>query len=96
MARQPIRRCAFCRRTAPKSAFLRFVRLPDSNSVLYDPDHRLQGRGAYLCCNPECLKGAIRRRSLERGLKVAVPPALLEDLLSRISVAQDESPPQHG
>ncbi|MFQ3610642.1 MAG: YlxR family protein [Fimbriimonadales bacterium] len=96
MAHQPIRRCAFCRRTAPKSALLRFVRLPGSNSVLYDPDHRLQGRGAYLCRDVECLKGALKRRSLERGLKIAVPPALLQDLLSRMSASQDESSTQHG
>ncbi len=96
MGRQPTRRCAFCRRTAPKSEFLRFVRLPNSNTVCYDPDHRLPGRGAYLCPQSECLKGAIKRRSLERGLKVSIPPSLLQDLLGRMNSDQPESHTQDG
>ncbi len=60
------------------------MRPPNSNTVLFDPDHRLQGRGAYLCPKRECLQGALKRRSLERGLKTSVPAQLIQELLARV------------
>ena len=71
--RSPIRRCVACRRTAPKSQLLRFVRHPKTHQVLFDPQQKLAGRGAYLCPKTECLQHARRKGSLLRALK-ATPP----------------------
>ncbi|MCS7273182.1 MAG: YlxR family protein [Fimbriimonadales bacterium] len=74
----PIRRCAACRRTAPKHTLLRFVRDPQTRQVAFDPSQRLPGRGAYLCPNAECFRLARKRKSLERALNAPIPEAVLQ------------------
>jgi len=45
------------------------VRSP-AGTVFYDPTGKAAGRGAYLCGQPSCLDLAVRRRSIQRALKV--------------------------
>ncbi|MCX7688908.1 MAG: YlxR family protein [Fimbriimonadales bacterium] len=78
---EPVRRCAACMRTAPKSHLLRFVRLPQTQQVVFDPHQNLPGRGAYLCPQKACLLRALKRNALSRALRTPVPSALLEALL---------------
>ncbi|MFN7016216.1 MAG: RNase P modulator RnpM [Fimbriimonadales bacterium] len=74
----PIRRCAACRRTAPKAELIRFARTPCTLQVQFDPAQKLPGRGAYLCPNPDCFRLALKRKSLERVLKVKVNERVLQ------------------
>jgi uncharacterized protein len=58
-----------CRASTDKRALHRIVRAPDG-TVAYDPTGKAAGRGAYLCGRPDCLETAVRRRSIQRALKV--------------------------
>ena len=61
-----------CRERKAKRELIRVVRSPEGN-VSLDFGGKMNGRGAYLCPNPECLKRAIRSKALERSLEVAIP-----------------------
>lgn len=65
----PRRTCVVCRTTAAKRTLHRIVRSP-AGTVSYDPTGKAAGRGAYLCGQPDCLDMAVRRRSIQRALKV--------------------------
>src|SRR5215216_4980453 len=67
--RTPRRTCVVCRATAAKRTLHRIVRSP-AGTVSYDPTGKAAGRGAYLCGQPSCLDLAVRRRSIQRALKV--------------------------
>ena len=67
--RTPRRTCVVCRSTAAKRTLHRIVRSP-AGTVSYDPTGKAAGRGAYLCGQPSCLDLAVRRRSIQRALKV--------------------------
>jgi uncharacterized protein len=67
--RTPQRTCVACRSTAAKRTLHRIVRSPNGK-VAYDPTGKAAGRGAYLCGQPACLDMAVRRRSIQRALKV--------------------------
>ena len=58
-----------CRLEAGKRALVRFVREP-GGAVVEDPTGRAPGRGAYLHDDPACRALALRRRSLERSLRL--------------------------
>jgi uncharacterized protein len=58
-----------CRATTAKRTLHRIVRSP-AGTVSYDPTGKAAGRGAYLCGQPDCLDMAVRRRSIQRALKV--------------------------
>jgi predicted RNA-binding protein YlxR (DUF448 family) len=83
---EPQRTCVVCRTSAAKRTLHRIVRSP-AGTVAYDPTGKAAGRGAYLCGQPSCLDMAVRRRSLQRALKVTdavAAGAAVEALRNRI------------
>ena len=58
----PMRQCMGCRERRAKRELIRVVRGTDGQVGL-DFSGKLNGRGSYICPNPECLKKA-RKRSL--------------------------------
>ena len=68
----PQRQCMGCRERRAKRELIRVVRTPEGD-VSLDFGGKMNGRGAYLCLNPECLKKAIRSKALDRSLEVEIP-----------------------
>ena len=75
----PQRQCMGCRERKAKRDMIRVVRGTDGN-VSLDFGGKMNGRGAYICPDMECLKKAIRAKSLERSLEVSVP----EEIYARL------------
>ena len=68
----PQRQCMGCRERKAKREMIRVVRGTDGNVTL-DFSGKLNGRGAYVCPDPECLKKAMRSKALERSLETPIP-----------------------
>ena len=68
----PQRQCMGCRERKEKRQLIRVVRTPQGNVTL-DFSGKLNGRGAYICPNPDCLKKALRSKALDRSLEVTIP-----------------------
>ena len=68
----PQRQCMGCRERKEKRQMIRVVRTPEGN-VNLDFSGKMNGRGAYICPNPECLKKALRSKALDRSLEVTIP-----------------------
>ena len=68
----PQRQCMGCRERKAKRELIRVVRSPEGE-VSLDFSGKKNGRGAYICPNPECLKKAIRSKALDRSLEVTIP-----------------------
>ena len=75
----PQRQCMGCRERKAKRELIRVVRTPEG-AVTLDFGGKMNGRGAYLCPNPECLKKAIRSKTLDRSLEVEIPEQVIERL----------------
>jgi predicted RNA-binding protein YlxR (DUF448 family) len=65
----PLRMCISCRRTDAKRDFFRLVR-DAMGHVTVDATGKRAGRGAYLCRATACWDHALKRRGLERALRV--------------------------
>ena len=81
----PQRQCMGCRERKAKREMIRVVRGTDGN-VSLDFGGKMNGRGAYICPNPECLNKARRSKSLERSLEVEIPAEVYERLTREIEV----------
>ena len=68
----PQRQCMGCRERKAKKDMIRVVRGTDGN-VSLDFGGKLNGRGAYICPDPNCLQKARKSKSLERSLEVPIP-----------------------
>ena len=75
----PQRQCMGCRERKAKRELIRVVRSPEGN-VSLDFGGKMNGRGAYICPDPECLKKALRSKALDRSLEVAIPQEVIERL----------------
>ena len=81
----PQRQCMGCRERKAKREMIRVVRGTDGN-VCLDFGGKLNGRGAYICPNPECLNKARRSKALERSLEVEIPAEVYDRLTREIEV----------
>ena len=75
----PQRQCMGCRERKAKRELIRVVRTPEGE-VKLDFGGKMNGRGAYICPQSECLKKAIRSKALDRSLEVTIP----EDVYARL------------
>lgn len=75
------RRCASCRRVAPKGDFWRLVRVYGDRTVCLDQG---MGRSAYLCPQADCLRQAQKKGRLGRALKANVPEEIYQILWQRL------------
>ena len=75
----PQRQCMGCRERKAKKEMIRVVRGTDG-TVSLDFSGKLNGRGAYICPQPECLKKARKAKSLDRSLEVPIPEEVYDRL----------------
>ena len=77
-----------CRERKTKKEMIRVVRCTDG-AVQLDFSGKLNGRGAYICPNSECLKRAIKSKALDRSLEVTIP----QEVYDRLTAEMEDS---HG
>ena len=75
----PMRQCLGCREMKPKKELIRVVRSPEG-AVTLDFKGKANGRGAYVCPNPACLKKAVKAKALERAFSCQIPQEVYEAL----------------
>ena len=76
----PQRQCMGCRERKAKRELIRVVRGTDG-VVSLDFSGKLNGRGAYICPQTECLQKARKAKSLERSLEVPIPEEIYQRLV---------------
>jgi predicted RNA-binding protein YlxR (DUF448 family) len=81
----PQRQCMGCRERKAKKDMIRVVRTTEG-TVSLDFSGKLNGRGAYVCPNMECLKKAQKSRSLERCLEIEIPQQVYDRLTREMEV----------
>ncbi len=75
----PLRQCVGCNEMKSKKEMLRILKTAEEEVIL-DATGKLNGRGAYLCKNEECLKKAIKQKGIERSLKMNIDKTVYEKL----------------
>ena len=79
----PMRQGVGCGEMKAKKELIRVIKTEEE--VLLDTTGRKNGRGAYICANPECLKKARKSKGLERSLKASIPDEVYENLEKEMS-----------
>ncbi|MBQ7408322.1 MAG: YlxR family protein [Clostridia bacterium] len=68
---QPERTCVACRKKGKKTDFIRVVKTPTGEFII-DKTGKAEGRGAYICCNKDCIAKLKKTRQLNRAFKCEV------------------------
>ena len=83
----PMRQCLGCREMKPKRELIRVVRSPEG-VISLDFRGKASGRGAYVCPNADCLKKAIKARSLERAFSAQIPEEVYDKLREQMEAGE--------
>ena len=75
----PLRKCTGCGEMKPKKELVRVIKNVEEQ-ILMDLTGKMNGRGAYVCRQEECLKKAIKTKAIERSLGVSVSDEIYEQL----------------
>ena len=75
----PVRRCVGCQEMKNKKEMIRIIRTNEQEFLL-DTTGKKNGRGAYLCPDPECFEKAVKNKGLERSFRQAIPKEVYEML----------------
>ena len=84
----PQRQCMGCRERKAKKELIRVVRGTDG-TVSLDFGGKLNGRGAYLCPDAECLKKAQKSKALERSLETEIPQEVYDRLVKEMGAQEN-------
>ena len=68
-----------------KKEMLRVVRSPEG-AIALDATGKANGRGAYMCSQPECFAKLKKRRGLERAFKCKVEIEVYEALERELTI----------
>lgn len=75
----PMRMCVGCREMKPKAQLVRVVKTSEGEITL-DKTGKLNGRGAYICKDKECLKKAQKSNALSRAFETSVSQDVYKSL----------------
>lgn len=67
----PMRMCTGCREMKPKKELIRVVKTTE-DGIKLDLTGKLNGRGAYICKNKDCLAKAQKSNALSRAFETNV------------------------
>ena len=79
MSKEQKRMCSCCREMKEKSELFRIVLVKGKEPDL-DLSYKIQGRGAYICKDVNCIKNGSKRRSIERSLSHSVKSEIYEEM----------------
>lgn len=79
MKKTPKRMCVACREMMDKKNLKRVVKSPEGK-VSYDSLGKKQGKGAYICTNPDCFARMKKGRILEKTFKMEIPQEVYVEL----------------
>lgn len=75
----PLRKCTGCGEMKPKKELVRVVKTPDGD-VLIDLTGRVNGRGAYICPDVNCLRTARKAKRIEKSFQMQIPDEVFDKM----------------
>ncbi len=85
----PVRQCIGCGEKKSKKDLIRVVKTPE-NEFCLDTTGRMNGRGAYLCGDVQCLLKARKSHALERSFGMQIPGEVYDKLEKELSHGETE------
>lgn len=85
----PQRKCVACGESKPKQELIRVVRNKEL-VVTVDQTGKVNGRGAYICSNLQCLELAEKSKKLNRALEASVSEEIYQSLRDTIELKKEK------
>ena len=64
------RKCVSCGDIKPCDELIKITKEYSSQEVIVNPDSKTFGRSAYLCYNQSCIEQALKKKKINKALKI--------------------------
>jgi len=78
----PMRRCVGCMESKPQQELVRIVF--SDGRLIVDKDGKTNGRGVYLCRNPDCISQARKKNAFSRNYKQKIKEEITDPVFSEV------------
>ena len=65
------RKCVGCGELKPRENMIKITKEHKTGELVLNPNSKIFGRSAYLCYNQDCIEQALKKRKLNRTLKIS-------------------------
>lgn len=89
MNKERLRKCVACQEHFDKKNLLRIVRNKEG-IISIDETGKMNGRGAYICKNIECIQKSIKNRSLNKSLKSNISTEIYQEIEKYVGEVKNE------
>ena len=72
MNKETLRKCVACGELFPRNTMIKITKHCFSSDVIVNPDSKTFGRSAYLCYNQNCIEQAIKKKKINKALKISM------------------------
>ena len=72
MTKESLRKCIGCGELIPRSSMIKITKEHLTGEVIVNPDSKTFGRSVYLCYNQSCIEQALKKKKINRALKMAM------------------------
>ena len=79
----PLRKCLGCQEMKNKKSLIRIVKNKE-NQFFVDETGKMNGRGAYICDDINCLERALKTKGLERTFQMEIPKDVYDQIKMRL------------
>lgn len=70
MSTKKVRKCVGCGIMKPAEEMLKLTKDFSSGDIVLNPNSKIFGRSAYLCYNQECKEQALKKKKINRALRI--------------------------
>ena len=85
----PMRRCAGCMESKPKSSMIRITCYEGKVNV--DPGGKAKGRGIYMCPDRQCMEKARKKRALQRSFDMEISQEKLDSIFQELAEYEEKA-----
>ena len=70
MAKETLRKCISCGALKPREDMIKITKEHSTDEVVVNPNSKTFGRSAYLCYNQDCIEQALKKKKINKMLRV--------------------------
>ena len=72
MKEEVLRKCVACGELKPREDMLKITKEFTAGNIVINPNSKIFGRSAYLCYNQKCIEQALKKKRINRALKISM------------------------
>ena len=72
MVVENLRKCAGCGELKPRKDMIKITKDFKTGEIVLNPNSKIFGRSVYLCYNQDCIEQSLKKKKINKALKISM------------------------